>query len=348
MNMFSRVACLLVILLFSSPAWAGKKGDIQRSIHRQGSMGLEQLLRNELREAKRERRGIIVMFTADWCIPCKAIKDHLEESAEVADALNSGRVLFIDVDEWRGPAHRLFPGINPTKLPTLVSLDPRGTVLRECKGTELGLLSAKDTANNLGRLLRGLPLEPAKYTTDPTLRTALIRESALKERARQSGKKPVIVEVMSSRETAGGTQYLLRIQLHNLNGMRRWFAISERGGALTEAPHVDSWTLSAFEEHARSRIWRYRGESSFALVPVGGNGSLEISAWTVSGGGAQAAITIWELNRVEVDGQRLLFEKKLPVFLSIKDAGRMRELSSGRGSPKVKLTVRSRHVVPIR
>ena len=155
---------------------------------------MPQLLKNELREAKRERRGIIVMFTADWCVPCKSLKEHLEESPEVKRALKSGRVLIIDVDEWRGPAHRLFPGINPTKLPTLVSLDPRGTVLRECRGTDLGLLSAADTANNLGRLLRGLAPEPPGYASDPALRTALIRESARNQKARHEGKKVVVGE----------------------------------------------------------------------------------------------------------------------------------------------------------
>ena len=310
-------------------------------------MGLEQLLRNELREAKRDRRGVIVMFTADWCAPCKSVKEHVAESREVMEALQSGRILFIDVDEWRGPAHRLFPGINPTKLPTLVSLDPRGTVLRECKGTELGLLSAVDTAKNLGRLLRGLPLEPAGYTSDSALRTKLIRESALKQKARQKGRQPVSVEVMSVQQKKGMFHYKLRIQIHNLDGMRRWYAISDLGSELEARAAVGPWTVSAFEEHPRSRIWRHEGTPGFSLVPVGGNGSLELMGWSVAARKRGRQLHVWQLDGVQMDGARLSFEKKLPYALKIEDAGRTRELSSGAGSKTVEWKVGARHVLPI-
>ena len=81
-----------------------------RWIHRDGASTLPQLLKKEVASAKKARKSVVVMFTADWCAPCKAVKEWLEGSEVVAKATSKGRFVFIDVDEWRGPAHQLFPG----------------------------------------------------------------------------------------------------------------------------------------------------------------------------------------------------------------------------------------------
>ena len=91
-------------------AQASSKGDTWgKWIHREGNTPLNQLVQEEVRAAKKVGKTIVIMFTADWCAPCKALKEMIHGSTVVQRATQKGRLLYIDVDEWRGPAHRLFP-----------------------------------------------------------------------------------------------------------------------------------------------------------------------------------------------------------------------------------------------
>ena len=104
----------LAVLLMGTGAASGASSDADyRWIHRDGASTLPQLLKKEVASAKKARKSVVVMFTADWCAPCKAVKEWLEGSEVVAKATSKGRFVFIDVDEWRGPAHQLVPGVNP-------------------------------------------------------------------------------------------------------------------------------------------------------------------------------------------------------------------------------------------
>ena len=53
------------------------KGDPVRWIHRDGNSSLRDLFLQELSAAKKESKSVVVFFTADWCTPCKSVKDFL-------------------------------------------------------------------------------------------------------------------------------------------------------------------------------------------------------------------------------------------------------------------------------
>ncbi|MFT7578810.1 MAG: thiol:disulfide interchange protein, partial [Myxococcota bacterium] len=111
-------------------------------------------------------RQTLVMFTADWCSPCRTIKELMHDSPKIRAAMAKAQLLIIDVDAWRGPAHRLIPGAVPNKLPLLVAVDADGKEIQQSYGTALGLLSEDTTAGNLARMLRGEPPERPAYMDD--------------------------------------------------------------------------------------------------------------------------------------------------------------------------------------
>jgi thiol-disulfide isomerase/thioredoxin len=314
----------------------GSSGDVSRWIHRtDDGRPLTELFASELREAQAQGRGVIVMFTADWCSPCKAIKELVHESATVQQALANGRMIYIDVDEWRGPAHRLIPGVNPTKLPTLVRVDAAGQNLVQCYGSELGLLSEDAVAKNLLRLLDGQAPATPDYQDNPALQQELIRKSSAAQTARTEGQAELEVELLES-STVGST---VRLVLRNHDGPRRWFLLP-MGRPLSETPTITSWQTVKFAEHVRATFLRFIGEPSFVAMPVAGYGSVTLGRWRVEAKLEKGAtFEVWELNRLEVDGQAMQFQMKLPYKLHI-DNGLAQQILGQNGQAAVKLAVK--------
>jgi thiol-disulfide isomerase/thioredoxin len=325
------------------------KTESVRWIHRDGSASLRDLFLRELSAAKKEGKSVVVFFTADWCTPCKSVKDFLHESKVVQRAVKKGRFLFIDVDEWRGPAHRLFPGINPRKLPTLVHVDYKGLAVLEVKGTELGLLSEEDTGKNLKRLFAGKRPLPASYLNDPTKRKALMSDYGARAKKRKDTIKPVEVKILSQQKVGTrGTRYSLQLTFRNRDGMRRWFAVPTLGSSLTEMPLVDSWTVSGFQEHVRYRFYQYYGDPNVTLFQVGGNGTVVIEGWTGLVYGSFKEMEVWELRKVTADGADVPFSQKLPYSMTIREPLKTRVFESAEGQPQLLLQPTDRHRVSIR
>ena len=69
-------------------------------------------------------------------------------------------------------------------------------MLRSVRGTELGLLSEKDTATNLKRLIQGKVPLPASYEGNQEVRMQLIRESDKRSRAATENLVPVEAKVV--------------------------------------------------------------------------------------------------------------------------------------------------------
>ena len=336
------VLVMVAILLGVAPALAGGATDNVGAIHREGAATLPDLFQRELAAAKAKKQGVVVMFTADWCTPCKAIKDFLAESGEVQRAVRKGRILFIDVDEWRGPAHALIPGVNPTKLPELVRVDYAGKAVVSCYGTDLGLISETAVAKNLARLIAGkAPVKPDYEGNDQKTRELILKE-AQREKARVEGLAPVEVRVLSAQQADGGlTRYSLHLVLHNNDGRRRWFAVSGRlGEPLVEAPKVEGWKAQKWNEHVRAYYLQFQGTPPFAVIPVGGWGSVELNGWIVEG--RTDELEVWELNRLTIDGEQAQFDKKLPYALKISSAFNSRPITT-RGASKVELSPGARH-----
>lgn len=282
-------------------------------IHREKDKPLGWLFGKHLNQARQKKQSVIVMFTADWCSPCKSIKEFVAGSAVVRGAFrkHKGRLLYIDVDEWRGPAHRLIPGVNPRKLPTLVRIDGGGQKVIVAYGSELGLLSEDAVATNFGRLIDGKPLTKPFYEGNSAKQTELMRAQHSAREARNNKVKELTVKRIKGNQ--------VRLRIRNLDGPRRWYLIplhSERG--LQTAPNVSTMATMKFNEHVRATYLRFEGKRGFIAMPVAGYGDVDLIGLSLPGRGKK--LEVWELNRLDVDGQSQQFNRKLPYHQRMKQA----------------------------
>lgn len=344
----TRLLGLILCVSVALPAAADKKIPHTTTLHRKGGKTLPQLFAAELASARKQKKQVIVMFTADWCTPCKIIKDFLAESAAVHKVMRRGRMVIIDVDEWRGPAHRLIAGANPSKLPLMVRVDHRGKRVVSCYGSDLGLLSGEAVGKNLARLIEGkLPAKP-DYEADAARRRALIGEQVRRNRRRHQGKAPVSARVVAKKRTGSLVTWTLDLTIRNQTNRRLWYAIAQPGKALSETPHIDSWELVKFNEHVRASFTRYYGDPGFSLIAVAANGFVELRGWTAQSASSANTIEIWELSRFTQNGKPAQFAKKVPYELTIRAANKTRSLRSFEGQPKLLLKPKNRHSLPLK
>jgi len=315
-----------------------------KKVHRSGDQKLTALWKAELKYAKRKRKQVIVMFSADWCAPCKAIKQFLHDSSVVRKALRRGHFLIIDVDEWRGPAHRLIPGINPTKLPTIVRVDHDGNQKVKCFGSELGLLHEDAIATNLKRLIAGKAPGKPFYRGNAKLESEFIRKQSAAQDALTKGVPEVEVKVRSA---ASGI-WTLNIVLRNHDGPRRWYLLPNAvGGKLSEHPKVKTFDEVKWDEHVRATFRRFHGKPGFIAIPVAGYGSVTLNRWTMYGDPSAKTLTVWKLNRLVVDGETAQFQKKLPYVLKLERSSKHKVQARGAGG-KVEIGVAKRFAAPLR
>jgi thiol-disulfide isomerase/thioredoxin len=344
----------LVLALLGATLWisqAGAKGGSSVWIHKSGTATLSELFQKELAHAKRRSKHVVVLFTADWCAPCHAIKDMIETSRVVQRKIRKGHFVTIDVDEWRGPAHRLIPGINPSKLPTIVRVDRQGYSVLRSGGTDLGLLSEEDTGNNLARLIDGKkPLRPA-YESDPKLRAALRIQAAQRAKLRQEAKKTHEVKVLGKwRGKPPSVNWVLKLTLRNNDARRRFFAVSTSPGqSLEERPSVGSYEDRKYDEHVRAHFLRFYGAKGFVVFPVASKSFIELNVWRVVGwDDTKKWLDVWELDRIKLDGIALTFDKKVPYALKVEDASATRVQRTMNGPLKVELKPGKKHRLPLR
>jgi thiol-disulfide isomerase/thioredoxin len=321
----------------------------EKSLHREGEETLQALFRRELDEAKRAKRHVVLFFTADWCTPCKVFKELLDSEEAVRKAARKGHILFVDVDEWRGPAHSLVPGAYPDKLPLLVRVDETGRQVVSCFGSELGLLSPEWTAKNLERFIDGQkPLVP-DYERDSAKQRALLEAQAAR-RAAKGAPAPAVTAEVRFRPRAGGPgpgRWSVHLVIRNHDQRRRWFAIPTRLGTdLPKSPRVASWEQVGFADHVRAHYHLFSGppgEPAFAVLPVAGEGSVDLDQWPIEGPPDAAALTVFELDRVVLDGKALEFDKKVPYELRVEDASRTHVQAEPPAPSKLEIAVSKRH-----
>lgn len=305
-----------VALIVGTPlhALATSASGMVRTLDRADGGDLDVMFRAQLADAAKAKAPVVVMFTADWCTPCRSLKALFEGSDVVKRAAGNGRVLLIDVDAWRGPAHRLIAGQNPDKLPLLVSVDAEGRSRVSCYGTELGLLTEASTAQNLARLFRGeAPKEP-DYMATPEKERAAIIEFAAREKAAAAEGPPAQARL----EDGGAT---VRLTLENHDARRRWFIVPLLpGDKVPDAPIVTAFAEMKFTEHVRATWLRAGGDHPFIAIPVAGNGSVDIGGIWLPGQISGARITIRAADRLQINGTPAEFQKKLPYALRIERA----------------------------
>lgn len=334
---------LLVLLLLTQPVLAAHK-DTRHAhyLHRKGPAALRDLLHGELADAKKKNEPVVLMFTADWCSPCKAIKEFVEASATVRKVVEKGRLLYIDVDEWRGPAQSLFQGIDVSKLPTLVSVDFDGRAQRNCYGTDLGLLSEDSIASNLERLLHGQAPEKPFYQDKPELEKQLVLRQAQAQGLKTKG-----VPTLELTATGAGNARKVKLTIHNTDGPRRWFLLPARADLpLTDTLKVTAWKSLRWTEHVRADYLQFDGPVPFYAIPVAGYGGIELNNWPLPGN-AKGELKVLELDRLTIDGQDQTFQQKLPYELQILQA---EQTSVGRtgGAAKVEFKIHAKHAVKLK
>ncbi|MEC8024005.1 MAG: thioredoxin family protein [Myxococcota bacterium] len=324
------IFALIIMLLVSGVALS--KGLVySKFIHRTGKSTLPGLFRVELNHAKAKGKHAVVVFTADWCTPCQALKSFLDESPTVQREARGGHFLFIDVDEWRGPAHRLIPDINPRKLPTVVRVDYNGKAVHQCFGTDLGLLSEEATGKNLARLVKGQAPQRPAYESDPALRRELLKRQAVRRKATAAGVRPVQVDVQGAPTGSGPVKtWTLKITITNPDARRKWFILqADLNQPLSESPLIDSFEVRKFDEHVRATTVRYYGQPGFFLLPLGGQGQAVLEGWKVSGMGTPKSYQVAELSSLRIDGTKARFAKKVPYVLNLKRSSDSKVVHSG-------------------
>lgn len=342
------VRCLFTIvvgLLLLPPAVASAGGHAPyKYVHKQGDKTLPELWKAELSFAKRKHKQVIVMFTADWCAPCKAIKEFLHTSKTVRKALKNGHFLLIDVDEWRGPAQQLIAGIDPSKLPTIVRVDYDGNRVVMCYGSDLGLLHEDAIAANLKRLIAGKAPGKPFYRGNAKLEADFQRQQSAAQDAESKGVPEVEVKIHSA---ASGI-FTMTLTLRNHDGPRQWYILPTMvGGVLSEHPKVSHFEEVKWDEHVRATFRRYVGSPGFIAIPVAGYGSVELGRWTMYGDASAKTLEVWKLNRLVVGGDAAEFDRKLPYVLKLKRSGKHKVQARGAGG-KVELGIAKRFAVPLR
>jgi thiol:disulfide interchange protein DsbD len=84
-----------------------------------------------LAEAKAQRKVVVLDFTAEWCLNCKALESAVLHSREVAQALGDPGVAAIKVDitSRRSEGWNLLHAHDRVSIPLLVVQSPSGEVL---------------------------------------------------------------------------------------------------------------------------------------------------------------------------------------------------------------------------
>jgi thiol-disulfide isomerase/thioredoxin len=328
-------------MVLAAPAWASNDSHY---LHRQGNKTLRELLQVQLDAAgKAKQTDVLLMFTADWCSPCKAIKEFVKSSAVVRKAIGKRKLIYIDVDEWRGPAQSLLPGIDASKLPTMAAVAPDWKVVQHCFGSEIGLLHEDAVAHNLERLLDGKAIEKPFYADKPDLE----REFMLKQNDAQTAKtKGEAILTVTAKGPAASRK--VKIVLRNHDAPRRWYLIPAKADQpLVDRPNVRTGWKARWTEHVRADFLRVQGSPDFYAIPVAGYGGIELEDVPLTGVAKDGKLTVWELDFLKIDGQDQQFQQKLPYELKI--AKFEQTAIAGQGeSAKFEFKVRAKHAVPLK
>lgn len=90
-------------------------------------------------------KPVLMVFTADWCAPCKAMQQSVFTVDSVASALSGYNVLLVDIDTPAGAAYQERFCRKEVQIPYFVVLDRSGAV----RNRKLGAMQAGEFMNFL-------------------------------------------------------------------------------------------------------------------------------------------------------------------------------------------------------
>ena len=111
-------------------------------------------------------KPVLLVFTADWCAPCQAMKQNVFTIDSVAAALSGYNVLMVDVDSPVGSSYQQRFCKKEVQIPYFVVLDRSGAI----RNRHLGAMQADDFMGFLrdsGTLSGGTSLGAVKYVNVP-------------------------------------------------------------------------------------------------------------------------------------------------------------------------------------
>jgi thiol-disulfide isomerase/thioredoxin len=293
-------------------------------VHRATGLTLEAAFEAELAAAEAKKQRAVVMFTADWCTPCRSIKEALESNPIVQEHTRGGRFLIIDVDEWRGPAQRLIEGADPSKLPLLVAVDRQGVALVVTHGSKIGLLDPHTTGQNLARVIHGQEIVLPSYQEDPKRRRDLAIADSRRQKTLVQDRTPVSLKVQGREKLADGRERLtVDLMIHNNEAGRRYWILPTYATPPSGPVEVPMLSGSRFKEHVRAGFFIYATDPPSHVIASGNWGSVELLGYTVEVPKGTTELKVHKLNGVTVAGEKLRFTKKVPYALKIKDASKL-------------------------
>ena len=76
-------------------------------------------------------RPTLIMFTADWCLPCQYMKNRIFTDSTATILLHSFNIVLIDVDSMEGSSYQKSYCGNNTAIPQLFILDKNQNIIGE-------------------------------------------------------------------------------------------------------------------------------------------------------------------------------------------------------------------------
>ncbi|MEC9073050.1 MAG: hypothetical protein VX938_11740, partial [Myxococcota bacterium] len=235
--------------------------------------------------------------------------------------LRGARFLIIDVDEWRGPAQKLIPGTDASKLPLLVRVDRQGAAMAQAHGSKLGLLDGETTGANLARVMAGGEIIPPAYQQDKDRRRSLAVADSRRQKELVKDRVPFQLEVVSREKLPdGGERLRVNLTINNNEAPRRYWTLPSHAPLPKEAVDVPRLSISRFEEHIRAGYFTYHTDPPISVIAAGNWGTIELKGYTLDVPEGTQQVAVHKLKQITVGGERATFAKKVPYELKITDA----------------------------
>lgn len=125
---FKKIKIVLSLLVIATSAYALVPEDTTR-------IGREEFSRAAYETALENKRKVVIIFHADWCIPCRQLEKQTLSDPAVVDNLERFKVFAVDMTHGADAETRRIQGrFDVQGVPTLVILDSRGNVAEKIAG----------------------------------------------------------------------------------------------------------------------------------------------------------------------------------------------------------------------